>query len=812
MIKKHVLFILIMGFFSVSTYGQLPQKALEIPVKYITPEENVSLTVDNTRRPGSFWVVFSDKDGNETYENPTGKKTKRIIGFMDDFYVAEETDKRVHIVKDADYKEGFSASAEDFGWIDKENLLLWDHCIITKSGKINKKGMVLNTIESLKNDKINAGDEEKVKYFYDSHLTKSTAKSSKIYEILYIYKIKDDAILLGKNYVTDVYHAKDEVLGWVSAKKITIWDHRIAVEPNWDKEAAQERKGKNIKTTFFIDVPKAKRFAEGKQLNKRYVIWDNDTYEKRNIGDWRRFPLLDYNKDTKIIKAGVMGELRSVMSNQDTISQTGFADIQRKYNELRAKQRNINIVFVVDGTSSMQPYFPALSKAIGASMDKLKKSYTKNSLQFGAVVYRDYAEKNMITQVHKLTSNYQEVSHWLSGIKAIDRYDKDKPEAVFYGLMTALRSAGLRKNETNVIVLVGDAANHHRNDPSQINKNDLINLFVRYDCNILAFQVNKESHPTYNEFEPQMKDLILSTALRKYRQNQQIAKQTKIMLSPPKFRSVKRNAFSLDTTTMIGTLLLAERGTPVSPKILKDEIDKVVLFSSSLTDRKLKILEAFISEGVSFEEAVSQEEEGRQDDNYNSSAAIGAQSSYTPAIIDFLRKMGIPEEKLKIILSENYQLYFPAYSTMKVQGLKFPLYKQVLFMTQLELGDLLNKFDALADAYTASSQRQRLKEVWLELLQSHLGDDLSREDAENLTFEKINEKVFGLPGTSNLLHVKLGSITDESVVSDSEFYQYIQNIKNKRFKLNKIFNDGNYEYGFYSYDKHYFWISQDLLP
>ena len=813
MLNKSFITMLVLGFISMATYGQLPQKALEIPIKYNTPEEGVSLSKGDIGKPGSWWVVYSDKKGNETYENATGNKVKRVIGFLDDFYVAEETDKRAHLVKDPNYAEGFSSSAEDYGWIDKENLLLWDHCLITKTGKINKKGMVLNTIESLKKEKISAEDEEKVKYFYDSQLTQPTTQSSQIYEILYIYRIKDDAILLGKASRTDVFHAKDDIFGWVSAKKITIWDHRIAIEPNWDKEAALERKRKHISTTFFIDVPKAKRFADGKELSKKYIIWNNDTYEKRNIGDWRRFPLLDFDKSTNIIKAGVMGELRSVMNNQDTISQIGFADILRKYNELRAKQRNINIVFVVDGTSSMQPYFPALSKAIGESMDKLQKSFTKNSLRFGVVVYRDYAEKDMITQVHKLTSNYQNVSHWLGGIKAIDRFDKDKPEAVFYGLMTALRSVGLQQNETNVIILVGDAANHHRNDPSQVNKNDLINLLSRYDCNMLAFQVNKGSDPTYNEFEPQMKDLILSTALRKYKQNKQIAEQTNLKLSPPKFVASRKNVFSLDTTTMIGAVVLASRGNPLPPQVLKNEINKVVLFSSTLTDRKLKILESFISEGQSFENAVSKETEGQSDETEDySSDVVGAKSSYTPAIIDFLRKMGIPEEKLKIILSENYQLYFPAYSTMYVQGLKFPLYKEVLFMTQLELGDLLNKFDALADAYTASSQRQRLKEVWLEILKSHLGDDLTKEEAENMTFEKINEKVFGLPGTSNLLHIKLGSITDESVVSDAEFYKYIINVKNKRNELNKIYNKRNYEYGFYSYDTHYFWIPQDLLP
>ncbi len=142
---------------------QVPEKAMEQPIKYTTPQEDVLLTKDEKRRPGSCWIVYSDKNGNKTYESSTNNKLKRTIGFMDAFYVEDETNKRVHLFKDPDYKEGFSSSVEDYGWIDKENLLLWDHCLITKTGKINLKAMVLNTIESLKKYKKNERKKEKIK-------------------------------------------------------------------------------------------------------------------------------------------------------------------------------------------------------------------------------------------------------------------------------------------------------------------------------------------------------------------------------------------------------------------------------------------------------------------------------------------------------------------------------------------------------------------------------------------------------------------------------------------------------------------------
>ena len=808
-----VLVIVLFAFVNNTAFAQIPEKAMEIPVKYVTPQEEVSLVESENTRPGSFWVVFSDKNDNKTYENSSGKKHKNTIGFMNDFYVAEETRDRLHIVKDVKYREGFSSSAEDYGWVDKEDMLLWDHCLVTRSGDINKKAMVLNTVESLMKDKIKEKDQERVNYYFDKELSQESDRSSKIYEILYIYKITDDAILLGKNYVTEISNIENEMFGWVSNKKITIWDHRIAIEPNWNEDAAQERKIKKTPSTFYVDVARAKKAAEGKRLSDKYVIWNNDSYNVRNIGDWRRFPLLEFNKQTGIIKAGVMGELRSIMDRKDTISQTGFADIQRNYNELRSKQRNINIVFVVDGTTSMGPYLPVISNAIISSMNQLIKSYTVNSLRFSAVIYRDQAEGQMLTQVKKLSDNYKDVANWLHGIKAIDKYDKDQPEAVYYGIKTAIRAVGLPQNETNVVILIGDAGNHHRDDPSQVNSQEIIDLLYRYDCNFLAFQVHNETNPTYDEFGAQMKGIILSTSEKKYQQNKKITAQSGRTFPSPRFIHIAENVWVLDTTSMIGTVVLAKKGVPKSPNQLQKEIDRTVKFSSELTNRKLRILEGIISEGKSFEGAIADEQESENDDYYqDDQSEMLSGSSYSPAIIDFLRKMGIPESKLKIIMAENYQLYFPAYAPMKIHGQQNPLFNQVLFVTLKELGILLNKFDRLADAYTASAQRQKLKDVWMELLQTHLGEDFNREKAENMTFEKINEKVFGLPGTSALLHKTLGQITDPSNVSDGEFYEYVQHIKLKRGELNKIYNNRNYDFGFHSYDTQYFWISQDMLP
>lgn len=796
--------------FSFSLIAQVPEKALEIPIKYINPEDETSLSPDNRTRPGSWWVVWSDRNENITYVGPVKGQQKKKISFMEPYYVAAETNDMVHLVRDEHYSEKFSQSAEDYGWIEKTNLLLWDHCLVTKQGKINKKGMVLNTVESLKKEKIDKGDEEGVRFFYNQSLTQATKKTSRVYEVLYVYKITDNAVLLGKSYATDYYKAKDDILGWVDKRKITIWDHRIALETNWESSAVQERRSRNLSNLFLFDETRAKRYAESGNVPEKFVIWKQlPSVTNRPIGDWRRFPLLEIDKNTGIVQAGVMGELRSMIGKTDTMSTYSFAEIQRRYNEMRAMGRNINIVFVVDGTKSMEPYFDPISRSITESMNQLMASYTKNTLRFGAVIYTDASEGDFLTQLKPLGSNYSEISRWMSPQRVYHKNDTDTPEAMYYGLMTALRSVGFQENETNVIILVGDAGNHKRDDHTQIDPDDLIRLMQLYGINMLAFQVHNESHSSYDDFEHQVKYLIQKTATNTYNANKEISRIASFNYDPPEFSEVSKRNFVMDTSTMIGTLMLAAKHDQLSPNLLQEEIKNTVKLSNELTDKKLDILERFIATGESFEEVMADVSATKLSE---SAEALSAKSSFAPAVVDFLRRMGIPEDKLKILLSQNYQLYFPAYSSLRVNGLQNDLYKQVLFMTQRELGEMLDQFDGLADAYTASSQRQKLKEVWLEILQKHLGDDYSREMAEQLTFEQINEKVFGLPGTSDLLRYNLRDITDPSVVSDTKFYTYVTNIKNKRNELNKIYNDNEYKYGFYSYDEHYFWISQDLLP
>jgi hypothetical protein len=76
--------------------------------------------------------------------------------------------------------------------------------------------------------------------------------------------------------------------------------------------------------------------------------------------------------------------------------------------------------------------------------------------------------------------------------------------------------------------------------------------------------------------------------------------------------------------------------------------------------------------------------------------------------------------------------------------------------------------------------------------------------------EEVNEKVFGLPGSSPLLRgLKLAQIHD---LPADKFQKYLSNIRSKRQKLLDIMEEKDYKFSFLSYGRRYYWIDEDLLP
>ena len=102
--------------------GNLPTKVLPLPAKYKMPKVSTGKQLGKTSDiiPGSIWEVYSDRSGNKTV-TAVGGSSMKTLSYLEMFYVVEESESHLHIIKDPklDYKGNVSSEAEDFGWIEK---------------------------------------------------------------------------------------------------------------------------------------------------------------------------------------------------------------------------------------------------------------------------------------------------------------------------------------------------------------------------------------------------------------------------------------------------------------------------------------------------------------------------------------------------------------------------------------------------------------------------------------------------------------------------------------------------------------------
>ncbi len=102
-------------------------QALTKPFKYLRPEPDTDEAVDDRKSP-YLWSVFIDREGVTVYKDKNLRNDTDVqVGFMDRFIVVDETDESLLLFTDPNIDSTrLSDQAQEIGWVDKRNLVLWD--------------------------------------------------------------------------------------------------------------------------------------------------------------------------------------------------------------------------------------------------------------------------------------------------------------------------------------------------------------------------------------------------------------------------------------------------------------------------------------------------------------------------------------------------------------------------------------------------------------------------------------------------------------------------------------------------------------
>ena len=166
---------------------------------------------------------------------------------------------------------------------------------------------------------------------------------------------------------------------------------------------------------------------------------------------------------------------------------------------------NMDIVFVVDMTSSMQPYIDATREAIkGISQQISGDPAIADKVRFGLWGYRDATEiPGMDFDAKNFTEQLQDVSSFtqiMENVKVTPKGSAGYDEDVFSGVDQAMRNTAWRENALKILVLVGDAPSHEPGHKWNLSGQSAETLRIFADDNNISLAALHIINPKANQY------------------------------------------------------------------------------------------------------------------------------------------------------------------------------------------------------------------------------------------------------------------------------------------------------------------------
>jgi hypothetical protein len=790
--KKLFLF-LILG----SSLHLQAQKIMNIPTKYLDSPDGTILTkstVDVDEK--NAWIVCSDRDNNKTYDKPTGSEMK-TMNFMEKFYVTDEQGEFLYLYKWEDgVREGnksnkLKKNAIAYGWAPKSKLLLWLRCMVSPVNLLGLKALPILNEGNFKTSETFIKKEGTLRLFGDPGLTRENGKAIMMFQFLYIYKREGHRLLLGKAYESNLFRIEQDALGWVDEDIVVPWNDRLCLEPNWDPEAAADRKSAGIKSMLFIKSEDAMSWK--KSSSTANFVWDDDSYTERKPGTWRRFPILEYDAKNEIVKTGYVTNILNE-KNQTLIDIDYHNKIEAECNAKIAEARKINLVFVIDG--GMTDYMASIRYVIEKMKERKMNFSNENALRYGAVFYRDDADASCNMSVAKtpgLSSNSGELFDFIESESVKKPCGTQASRAANLGIITGLRmftGNSISKDQTNILVLIGGAKGAEN---PKYTMETISGLIADTKTNFMAFQVKQGISRGHEEF-PIYYSNVLRSSSKKSSQKLRASGTTSKPIPEPMYKTVGDNTHMLDypnSSELTGLISFAPKGQVMPADDINNYIDSVMQFVETDIERKVSTMLAKI-EGI-----------GKKDVDVDVSVL-----RYFASINETMKD----KDLIKKYVGTNYQFFIPGYTSVSIDKLGSPVFKRVLFVSDDELFDLKKTFQDLAFEGTATDVRNKIVNAYTAVLATYLGDKKAKEAINRLSPGEVWAMVTGLPSTRNSLlnKYKIAQYKNVKEVGDDEIRR-LQSYLNKKYDdLKSVVGDPyltlKLEWGTF------YWIPEDYLP
>ena len=734
-----------------------------------------------------FWIVYSDRKDNPAYDAPGSKKVINHLRFNQKVRIAqiENGYALVYIEpKEGETYPRISSEATMMGWVPMDHLLLWNVCPVNENFIYYKAMLCANIDEQLGNNRLGL-------LFLDPGNTNDSSPMSVDFRYYFVMKTEGNMTLLSNQNTMN--GLTDQVLyGWVDKNSYVAWDQRSCLEPTWEIEDVEFFSQRGIIANIY-DQKRMDSESKASWITyeKKKSSANYDPHMYRMDGNQLRYPILNDNSESvwnlsTFSSPGEKGAINVTSEEQKKAAQ--------KPRQLMENLSKINIAIVIDGTRSMEPYFPAIRDAI-----KEITSYLSNNMKtkVGVLIYRDKADGQYVSEMVPLTSpDNQKLAEWLSkggtyGIKS-GGGDKTYEEALFYGIDTALDSFNFNPEESNIMFVVGDCGD--AGDYPDIDEKRIIDKLVAKNVSIMGFQVRNGSDPAFPLFNDNLCDLIQGSLQEKFtRLDSQVQVTSKLRKNEYEFSN---NAKSMEGDLYIGSHRYVQSTTePLSVNELKSQVINSVVKIQNTVNHQLEIT-ADLANGV-----------------FAATNYFRGNTEITgPQLDQRWLEARVGKKTLDLLRQTNTTVSFRGYTPKRDTESERDFYKTVIFISQQELNTLMIRLAPLHEVATRKGNDRTPYVNALKALVQSMIPNISDAEMNKKSQDEIMGMVAGLHASTQTTGGRtLSEIASSQAVNATEYqsiikkferqYQKLQRIQKSPYKFVREFNGAKY-----------YWIPTEDLP
>jgi len=822
------------------------RKVLSIPVAFKEPLDLGVGVIPDTRAKDKEtpWLVVSDREDNKVYSEPSeNSAVASTINFREAFYVVEEKGDWIQLVNAdvvGNLKIPESKPVTVLGWVQKKNMLLWTSGLLNQFTRIHQKVCLLNRADAA--DEID--DRMEKVDVYKGPTSGQIAGEIKIYSFYFILKKEGDRYLLCEE---DAFNKRylDKIIGWVKRTRCAEWNTRIALEPNFEKEASDERR---LTPAFqlhgYNDREAARMYGQTGDptpISGTKLLWDQDpvrldandkllarTNSRRYIGQRLRFPVLAPEQSAlnlDVFRTGVLGSIKvkrdgSGISYGSSIPEEIWLQI-KKYREKADKAaKNINVCFVIEGSAGMAAYKDRITAAINSIHDEYKGKV--ENLKFAAVVYRGPYEKDVVIGGRKvdkrleytpLTPDQGQVVNWINQQEFASWNDNMDYKALYYGISKTIEKVNFDHDATNIMIVVGNSGDYRADqyigeslakDETRVKASDVVNALAKYKTHLYALQCINNQKEESVWFGKHMRYLMLESSRTGYvnsygKKDDDKAAKIRSMTNqdsePPLMSDDDKDLKVVLDKGLLwpGWLIRAKGAQPPA------EVQSLPLLFTKASFERVNGFNNKLKKVIDDGEAMK--DSGPEDFPADMAAFL----------YDMAKGGKVPFQNVTDLMGKKFQIFTEEYFPQKISNAKYPMFSYVLFMPQSDL----NRYQQLIHNYIStnipvSKMRENLENIYRELIVQFTGNDKLLKDFKTMSVSDVSEVVQGVYGEGlNLsvpIDVVIKDLKNERKTPDAVIIQLNDRFQDVEKKIGDILRRDNYEFMYDSGVRKYYWI------